>query len=124
MDSILYFLKVFTAGYSFSHFAWFFYYLLTILILAAVYFKIKQNPMLPKKIFGIIFILGVLGTLYQLTYVFFNYGHPEFKSSESTVHFVYDGIAHAIQPLVLVVFCWLIFSAMDIFISQQNENKK
>ena len=121
MDSLLFFFKIFTAGFSFSHFAWFFYYLITILILTAIYFKVRKHPILPKKLFCVIFIIGVLGTLYQLTYVFLSYGSPKLNSGDRTIHFVYDGLANALQPLVLVVFCWLIFSILDIFLKQNKE---
>jgi hypothetical protein len=114
------FISVFLSGFSFNDEVWLFYYSITILIILGIYFKINKRHLVSKRVFNISLILGLLGTLYAITLILKAIGSPAIPSDD-VPYYLFNGLASAIQPLVLAFFGWQIVSVMDIFISREKQ---
>jgi hypothetical protein len=106
-------------GFSFNETGWIFHYTITFLILLGIYFRINKKNLLTKKVLNITFIFGLLGTGYTLT-LLGNAAYSQAIPNDILMRYVFTGFAHAIQPLVLTFFGWLILSILDIFMKQEK----
>ena len=119
MDFLSLFLREFLKGYSPKDAGWFFLYIISILIIIVIIYKVKNNHLIAKKIIYLILVLGITGTLYGMTLLLKALGSHAIP--EQTLSFyLFNGLGHAIQPLILAFFGWLIVSVIDIFMKQER----
>ena len=119
MNFLSLFLRQFYRGYFPADASWFFLHIITILIILGIVLKIRQKYWLTKQIFNLILVLGIIGTLYGMTLLLKALGQPAIPTEELSFYF-FKGLGHAIQPLILAFFGWLIVSVMDLFMKQDK----
>ena len=96
-----------------------FMWLLLIVFLLTLFFKIRKNHNNSEKFAKLMWILGVWGTLYGAVITFAAVGSVGIPDVDRT-RFLYNGIASDMIPIVFSVIGWFIIFVLDLFLPEEQ----